>query len=831
MPYGAKTPPPKGTTGADGVDPSYPDCQTWADDETRRNIALRMPDEVIALDFDNYGGKPGAATRDEWERRHGPLPPTWRSTSRADDVSGLYFYRVPKARTWLTNPGGGFEIVQRAHRYAVVWPSIHPEGAGYRWFTPTGDLAPSGMVPTVDVLPALPAAWVGALESDASRTKGVNLTAEERAQVVAGFPAGEPCAHVIAARARMVLDDLGAGSRHDLMTAATMAVVGAGRRGCPGARETLTAMRAQYLAAVTSDGSRTQVEAEREWDRAVVGALRIAAADHPQPGEGCPDEWLAGKSGNRGAAVDFAAASDDWGPPPPAHVTPDAPPTPRLDGLPPVVRDMVEAVSAQADVDPALPLAAALGALSSATLGVWDIGDPHADPWCPGPSVVWVNALADSGERKGAASKPLLAPLYTAGDEFAAELKAENRKRAQARKATEAKLKALDAGKIPPGMGRDLSPEQLDAMSESLARDLDALAPLPVLGMKMADPTPEALGQRMAAQYGPGAVVSTEVTPWHTIGGGYGHGRGNYGFTNAAFSGESWEVVRTGRETDTIYRPVLQWLTFAQPDALAGYATGANMAAAGTGFLGRHIFYLPASRAGSRFTSGPVVPRTVADAWADAIRRILTAAQARWRRTIPDTPDGIPKRAPVLRLTPDALAALEALRVRVEPMLPTVDDAHRQWLTRHHERLARLAAVLALLDDPDTATVGDEPTRQALTLGDDMIAHGLPALDILTRAGKSPEVGDKVLEAIAKVWAADVAAGATGAPRVTVSAVYRKVANQTSWVTGADDVAAVMRDLVDRGYLAGPFRLTSTGGGRPTETYAVHPGWFAAVTL
>ena len=63
LPAKAKKWPDKGFTGANGVDPSRADIQTWIENgRANSNIVLRLPDDVIGIDVDCYGGKQGAAT-------------------------------------------------------------------------------------------------------------------------------------------------------------------------------------------------------------------------------------------------------------------------------------------------------------------------------------------------------------------------------------------------------------------------------------------------------------------------------------------------------------------------------------------------------------------------------------------------------------------------------------------------------------------------------------------------------------------------------------------------------------------------------------------------
>lgn len=824
LPFGSKTPPPAGYTGHDAPDPSYADVSAWADDG-QRNIALRLPAGVIGLDFDAYDGKGGDDTRAAFERDCGPLPLTWRSTSRGDEVSGIYLYRVPEGRAWVNNPGAGFETVQRGHRYAVVWPSNHPSGLPYRWFAPDGTAA--DRPPRADELPALPAAWVAALESDASRTAGVELTDTERAKLMDGFPAGPPCPHIVAARARLVLDG-SAGSRYDCMVKAVMSVTGAGRRGCPGARTALHAMQAEYVAAVTSTGDRTATDAYREWSRSLVGALRKVGTE--PAGTGCRDAWLADKAGKPALAVAFvdAADPDEWGDPPPELPALRQPKQADLAGLPVVVRDVVEAIANQASTPIELPLVAAMGALSSATLGMWDV--VAGGGWTPGPTVVWWNALAASGERKGAASRRILKPLEESEAAYARELRAENRRRAQKRKTIEAALAQLTKGKAPAGMNPDMSPDELDRLEAQYLDTLDALAPLPILSMRASDATPESLGMMMSAQHGIAAVMSPEATPWATIGGAYAKGNnGNYGLVNAGYSGEPFTVERATREADRIDRAVCQWTTFAQPAALHGYAYGANMSAA-SGFLGRHLFYLPESLVGARPARGREAPPAALAAFDEALTRLHAAAQHRWRQRIPDD-DGGPTR-PVGRLViaPGADQALEALQDRIERQLPDAGDTMRQWLTRVAEKAARVAGQFQLLANPDAIEVGEEATAAALSMVPAWEDHAGPALALLTRAGGSSNLAP-VLHAVRAEWVEieDQARAERldpGTPRVQGNAIYNRVAGQ-AWVTCAADVKDALAELAARNYLRGPFPLRGSRGGAPSDYYAVHPQWLA----
>ena len=288
LPERRKTFPPTGYTGYADKWPSYADCHTWASDGVH-NIALRLPPDIVGIDVDAYGDKPGAATLADLVDKYGPLPPTWLSTSRDDGISGIRLYRIP-AGTVLPTKLPGIEFVQFHHRYVVAWPSQHPDtGREYRWID-EHDPAADGGVPNPSLLPELPATWIDGLSVEAAQHTKTDLDDTQTAAIVLALPKGEPCQHVRAGAGKAVEG----GDRHDSYNEAVLAVVGAGRRGCPGAPGVLARLRQTFIAEVTGDRTRTKGEAEAEWARSLAGAVAIVADE--EQGYGCPDDvfaWLA----------------------------------------------------------------------------------------------------------------------------------------------------------------------------------------------------------------------------------------------------------------------------------------------------------------------------------------------------------------------------------------------------------------------------------------------------------------------------------------------------------------------------------------------------------
>ncbi|WP_425837018.1 AAA family ATPase [Microbacterium sp. PA5] len=275
LPPRQKKPVPSGFTGRAGEWPGGPDVWTWMEDHAHGNVALRLPENVIGIDIDAYPGKPGAATLVNTEHAWGRLPATWRTTSRDDGVSGIRLYTIPEGLEWPNEVGPGIEVIRFAHRYAIVWPSIHPDtGHTYKWIADDG-LTHIGTIPTVDELPPLPAKWVQGL------TRGRQDTREARTPLntaaanaaIALFNDGEPCRDVKRAVDRRLVDftATGHGARHELMLLGTERLVRLGIEGHIGVPAALHQLRDAFLKSVS--GERGPGEGEAEWDRSLRGAL------------------------------------------------------------------------------------------------------------------------------------------------------------------------------------------------------------------------------------------------------------------------------------------------------------------------------------------------------------------------------------------------------------------------------------------------------------------------------------------------------------------------------------------------------------------------------
>jgi len=161
---------------------------SWEESFPNRNCLLKMPVGFIGIDIDHYWKK-GKGGR--WEKKRGydylledivrigDLPPTYSSTSRgASQDSRILIYKVEPGIEFAPQPYPDVELIQNHHRYACVWPSVHPDtGCEYKWYDLEGrECTP----PNPSQITELPHEWYGPLlphkegrKATGSNSKGI----------------------------------------------------------------------------------------------------------------------------------------------------------------------------------------------------------------------------------------------------------------------------------------------------------------------------------------------------------------------------------------------------------------------------------------------------------------------------------------------------------------------------------------------------------------------------------------------------------------------------------------------------------------------------------
>jgi hypothetical protein len=318
VPVSTKFPPPDGYTGAHGIDVIDPvQLAQWSVSHADYSVALRMPADVIALDIDHYDktsmlpdgstktvSKRGADTITAYEEKWGPLPQTWASTARPDEFAGgtsrTLWFRVPVGR-YATKLGDSVEILQRHHRYCVVWPSIHSEiGAPYHWYAPVTENAttlhtPAWRLPAPHELAELPPTWVAGLAAGGTTAAPTAASGSDGAALLGQVMADDrpACAEIENARLTGLAELAGAesGSRHDIATGRVYQVIRLGAFGHSGAGAVLDEL-ADRWAELTAGEDRAD-EFERMCQSAACKAVTEVGSCTPIEVDPCtnPCTW------------------------------------------------------------------------------------------------------------------------------------------------------------------------------------------------------------------------------------------------------------------------------------------------------------------------------------------------------------------------------------------------------------------------------------------------------------------------------------------------------------------------------------------------------------
>jgi len=276
-----KNPPIKGYTGWAGADPSGADVQAWIDGrEGGWNLGLHLPSGIVVPDVDAYNGGDRALARLTAEVGHA-LPPTWTSTARGQaDLSRHRFYRavLPEGRVWRDHPGGdksGIDALHVGHRYAVVWPSIHPSGEMYWWYDLGGE--PYEDAPSPGEFTKLDADWIEILSKPGTPLEGNAADDATTMAVVERMRHGKACRRVGAllrvelSRIEGARDRESAGGLH--APGKLYALAALGIEGHAGVRVALSQHQAAYVQARMQYRGESEQFADADWMRMLRGAV------------------------------------------------------------------------------------------------------------------------------------------------------------------------------------------------------------------------------------------------------------------------------------------------------------------------------------------------------------------------------------------------------------------------------------------------------------------------------------------------------------------------------------------------------------------------------
>lgn len=274
LPEGRKTPPPSGFTGRSRKPVTDEQVRFWSQSDPTANTGIVIPEGVLVLDIDAEQGHQvkadGAKGISELSQELGALPATWSSTSHGIDSPARHlFYKVPEGLAWKGGAIEGVDILQPGHRYSVVWPSIHPSGEMYCWYTPSGST--TSQIPHISDLATLPWKWVDYLRKPEHTTP--RPTSNTLISPETGTYDARMCKAINTFLCETLSNPASKGSRHDTTLQAVWALVNFAQEGHRGALDAISQLKPRFIQEVAPDRQGKEREAAREWASILSGAM------------------------------------------------------------------------------------------------------------------------------------------------------------------------------------------------------------------------------------------------------------------------------------------------------------------------------------------------------------------------------------------------------------------------------------------------------------------------------------------------------------------------------------------------------------------------------
>ena len=491
------------------------------------------------------------------------------------------------------------------------------------------------------------------------------------------------------------------------------------------------------------------------------------------------------------AEDDFNALGDDsLFPEEPIPLEGAKPPAFPVDALPKDIADYVMAVAETTQTPVDVAASASLSVLSIGMQGKYVI-KPKAD-WKE-PVNTFIAIFMPPSERKSAVCSLMGKPMNEHEKEWNREHAAEVDFSRTERSILERRLKALEdqASKGKAEMA------EVRKASEELSSFKDK-KPLRYYGD---DVTTEKLVSMISENDGKAAIFSPEGGIFDLLKGMYTR-YVNIDVFLKGYSGDPIRVDRIGRESETIYDPVLTVMLMAQPSVLAGVMENGNFR--GRGLTARFLYCVPESNVGKRKYRSEPIPDEVYRRYEECIRNILT-----------DEPEPMPQ---VITLSPEADEMLEAFSEELEPKLKNEYADFADWAGKLAGNTVRIAALLCraerhivkeFLSDPEPLVVSGRTMSDAIRIGRYFTEHAKAAFSLLG-ADEGIRNCRYVLSAIKKAGLAEVS-------RRDIMRLCRALKTK-------DAVQTVIDQLVEYGYLAEKQTRLQPGRGRmQVGVYAVNP--------
>jgi hypothetical protein len=537
----------------------------------------------------------------------------------------------------------------------------------------------------------------------------------------------------------------------------------------------------------------------------------VAQPRHPWPpaGRDMSPRGLPGQSAGGTSVISVrqsVGVEDDWEEP----LSIDRPtlaPFP-VELLGPNLAAVVNAVTAQVQVAPDIPAMIALPAISVAVGGRVQV---RVRPGWSEAAALWTATIAGAGERKSAAEAPFSDTLRGLERELQAKAIPEIEDAEQELKIAQARLDEAEKAAIK--AKPDLRALRMDEakLAKKELREMDPVPAMPRL--LFGDITPAAMPVKAAQQGGRMGVIHSEGTLIKQMGGLYNSGTSDTGFALDAYDGKAMPVDRIGRDSIEMESAHLTIGLLVQPIILEQLGRKKDDEMLHNGFVQRFLYGFPASRLGYQDPRGSVpIPAETLDDLRDRLGRLVRGL---WKNTM----------VRAVTFTDEASEEMYVFQEQMQERLRRGGDLHpmASWASKLPGKLARVAALITLYEDPDATQVQAEQLRAALAMAPYFITHARLCLDLMgaNRDAKLMPARD-VLE-----WLRRRKEDKRREP-FTVRDAQRGV-DGNSWgpegVT-SETVQDAIHVLVDKGWvvpLPAPERPEGQRGRAPSPRFAPHP--------
>lgn len=468
--------------------------------------------------------------------------------------------------------------------------------------------------------------------------------------------------------------------------------------------------------------------------------------------------------------------------------------------LPGVIRDHVAAVAEETQTPPDLAANVALGTISAAAGGKYEVRIPEQG-WTEPVHIMAVSA-AEPGNRKTGIYRLMTRPIV----EYERRVQPGERQafaqwESRGRMLEKALSGAESAAGKAPRDGKIVNMEAVRMAAVDAIEVHNAERPR-ITRIITDDATPEAVKSLLAEQGGAIAAMSAESSFLSNTAGSRYADAPNLDVLLNGHAGDGFTVDRKGRSSESVDRACLTLCLMVQPQVIRDLGKAPGFITRGG--AARILPSFPVDLLGRRRIDVTPVPPDLADAWSEVITRIVA------RRPGMHAGSYIPWS---LRLANDALMAFRDYRAWHEPQMAKDGEFGdiRDWAGKQCGAALRIAGLLHVTqhEKPEDVLITADTLQRAISIVDYFADHARVMYRLMR--GRSDHADARaVLAAIRRV----------GSP-TTRREIHRKLHNRAAFAT-SDTLAAPLDLLEEYGYIQRE-RQIGDKGGRPTESISLNP--------